>query len=252
MRNIKLELAFDGTNYHGWQRQNNNPTVQEEIEKAIERITCEFSSVLGCSRTDAGVHAENYVCNFTSNTSIDCFRLPLALNAVMPKDIRIYRAEDVPMEFHATLDATEKTYKYLVKNAAHQNPFLRNYAWHYPHTVDVDLMKSVIPHFCGTHDFTSFMCTDSDAKSPVRTVKSLSVEQKDDLLEFSITADGFLYNMVRIIVGTLIYVGNQKIPAEDIPMIMDAKDRRLAGVTAPAHGLRLYRIVYKGGEEVEG
>ena len=252
MRNIKLELAFDGTNYHGWQRQNNNPTVQEEIEKAIERITCEFSSVLGCSRTDAGVHAENYVCNFTSNTSIDCFRLPLALNAVMPKDIRIYRAEDVPPEFHATLDATEKTYKYLVKNAAHQNPFLRNYSWHYPHDVDVDLMQRVIPHFCGTHDFTSFMCTDSDAKSPVRTVKHLSVEKKDDLLEFSVTADGFLYNMVRIIVGTLIYVGNQKIPASDIPHILEAKDRRLAGVTAPAHGLRLYRIVYKGGEEVDG
>ena len=253
MRNIKLEMAFEGTNYHGWQRQFNNPTVQEELEQAIRRITCENSSVLGCSRTDAGVHAENYVSNFTTESSIDCYRLPLALNAVMPRDIRVYRAEDVPLSFHATLDAKEKTYRYLVKNAAHQNPFLRNFAWHYPHEIDIPRMKSVMPHFCGTHDFTSFMCTDSEAKTAVRTVKNLSVSPVDEngLLEFEITANGFLYNMVRIIVGTLVYVGNGKISAADIPSIIEAKDRRLAGITAPAHGLRLYRIVYEGGEQSE-
>ncbi len=244
MRNIKLHIAFEGTNYHGWQRQHDSITVQECLEKAIERITCEFSSVLGCSRTDAGVHAEHYCCNFTTESTIPCYRLPLALNAVLPKDIRVYEAEDVPLEFHATLDAKRKTYRYIVKNAAHQNPFLRNFSWHYPHDVDFELMKSVTHHFCGTHDFTSFMCTDSEAKSAVRTVHHLSVEQKDDLFIFEISADGFLYNMVRIIVGTLIYVGNKKIPAEDIPRIIEAKDRRLAGVTAPAQGLRLFKIEY--------
>ena len=252
MRNIRLNLAFDGTNYHGWQRQTNNPTVQEELERAIQRITCEESSVLGCSRTDAGVHAENYVCNFQTHSMIDCFRLPLALNAVMPRDIRVYSATEVPLDFHATLDATEKAYRYLVKNSAHQNPFLRNFAWHYPHAIDLDKIESVLRHFIGTHDFTSFMCTDSEAKTAVRTVKSLSLRVKDDgLLEFEISADGFLYNMVRIIVGTLIYVGNEKIPAEDIPSIILAKDRRIAGITAPAHGLRLYRITYEGGKEHE-
>lgn len=251
MRNIKLLMAFEGTNYHGWQRQFNNPTVQEELERAIRRITCEESAVTGCSRTDAGVHAENYICNFMTHSMIDCYRLPLALNAVMPRDIRVYHAQDVPEAFHATLDAKEKTYRYLVKNSAHQDPFLRNFAWHYPHAIDVSKMKSVLSCFIGTHDFTSFMCTESEAKTAVRTVKNLdfSYHKERDIFEFEITADGFLYNMVRIIVGTLIYVGNGKIAANAVPSIIEAKDRRVAGVTAPAHGLRLYRIVYEGGEE---
>lgn len=244
MRNLKLTIAFDGTDYFGWQRQNDRLTVQETIERAVSRITNAKTSVLGCSRTDAKVHAEEYVCNFMTESDISTYKLPLALNAVMPKDVRVFRCEEVPLSFHATLDATKKTYRYQVVNAPHQNPFLRNYAWHFPLPLDLEKMEGVTHHFLGEHDFTSFMCTDAEVKTAVRTIYDLNVTRNENCFSITVSANGFLYNMVRIIAGTLVYVGCGKIAPEEIPHIIEAKDRRLAGMTAPPHGLRLIKVDY--------
>lgn len=235
---------FDGTAYHGFQRQKNGITVQECLEKAIDKITGESVIVTGCGRTDAGVHAKGYVANFYSRTKIPVSKLPLAINANLNEDIRVVKAKKVPPDFNARKSAIKKTYVYKIYNAPVSDVFLRNYAWFYPAYLDFEKMKRAAAHFLGEHDFSAFMAAGSPVKSTVRTITGLGVAKKGSLIEIKITANGFLYNMARIIAGTLVYCGNGKIDPDSIPDIIKSGQRVKAGVTAPPEGLTLEKVYY--------
>ena len=237
---------YDGTAYHGFQRQKNGLTVQECLETAIEKLTGEKVNIIGCGRTDAGVHALNYTANFFSDTKIPAERLPLALNAYLPADIRVFSAADADTDFHSRFSATGKTYIYRIVTGNVYNVFLKNYSWFYPGKLNFEEMEKAASHFPGTHDFKAFMATGSPRKSTVRTISALNLFKKsEDEIEIEITADGFLYNMVRIIAGTLLYVGIGKIKEEEIPGIIESGDRVRAGVTAPPEGLALKETYYE-------
>lgn len=242
--NIMLELAYDGTAYHGWQRQNNALSVCEVLEGAIEKILKQKASVTGCSRTDAGVHALRYVCNFRAETAIPMEKLPAALHTKLPRDIRIYRAAEVPEDFHARFGAKSKTYVYKTCCDAVLTPFLRHYTYHFPYQIDFSKIRRAAGYFPGTHDFSAFMTQGSSQKTTIRTVNRLEVRQQGGLLEFEINANAYLYNMVRIIAGTLLYTGIGRIAPDDIPQLFETGDRRGAGITAGAQGLYLKEILY--------
>ncbi|MBQ9998131.1 MAG: tRNA pseudouridine(38-40) synthase TruA [Clostridia bacterium] len=242
---IKGNLAFDGTLYHGWQVQNNGITVQQKVEEALSKITGEDISVVGCSRTDAGVHAINYCVSFDSNTSVPLSNLPLAVNTFLPPDIRFYSFEKAPDDFNARYSAKSKTYIYKTVCDRVLSPFLNNHAYHFPHKINIDDIKTAAQYFLGTHDFSAFMATGGSQKTTVRTVNSLEVYEADGTLNFEINANAYLYNMVRIISGTLLYVGCGKIKANDIPHIIESTDRTKAGITAPPEGLHLKEIFYE-------
>ena len=242
--NILIMLMYDGTAYHGFQRQKNGITVQEALEHAVYKITGEKTAVSGCGRTDAGVHAVKYGATFKSNTRIPVDKLPLALNSALPDDIRVTEAFFVSDEFHPVFSLTAKTYRYKILSRKTCDVFLRNYAWFYPGTLDINKMREAAVHFLGTHDFSGFMATGSNVKTTVRTVKRLDIEEKDGEIDIYISADGFLYNMVRIITGTLVAVGVGKIDPRELPGIIASCDRTRAGATAPPQGLSLYSIEY--------
>ncbi len=244
MANIRLWLCFDGTDFHGYQRQKNGYTVQEAIEEAIEKITGFVSPVIGCSRTDAGVHAKRYCANFLSNTHIPMEKMPLALNTALPESIRILKSEYVPNEFHATFSAKEKTYEYLINTNKIANPFLARYCWHFAYNIQLPAMRDAADLLLGTHDFSAFMASGGQTKTTVRTVKSINLTEDDGVIRMQITADGFLYNMVRIITGTLVYCGIGKLSVEKIGELLKSGDRSQAGITAPPQGLSLLSIVY--------
>ncbi len=243
-RNIRLELMYDGTAYHGFQRQKNGLTIQECIENAIKKLTGEESVLYGCGRTDAGVHAENYTANFRSFCRIPCENLPAALNTALPEDIRVFSACDAPAEFHSRYGAVEKTYAYRIFTGRVQNVFMRNYSWFFPSEPDLDEMRRAAAYFLGEHDFKAFMSSGSPRKSTVRKITDLKVVKDGDLFEIEVSANGFLYNMVRIIAGTLMYVGCRRIRPDDIPKIIESGKRENAGVTAPPQGLRLKKVLY--------
>lgn len=242
--NYKLCLSYDGTAYHGWQKQNNAMTVCETMENAIEKIFKHKADVTGCSRTDAGVHAINYVCNFKSDLIIPLKKLPLALNTKLPADVRVKTAEEADEDFNSRFSAKSKTYVYKTCHREILNPFFRNYAYHFPYNVDVEKIKRAAPFFQGTHDFSGFMTQGSNQKTTIRTVNYLDVRSCDDIIEFEINANAYLYNMVRIISGTLLYVGIGRIGWEEIPDIIKSCDRRRAGITAEPQGLYLKDISY--------
>lgn len=242
--NYKLTLKYDGTEYHGWQRQPNGITVQEVLEDALQNVFKKKIVVTGCSRTDAGVHAAMHVSNFKCESSIPTDKIPLVLNMYLPRDIRACACETVDENFNARYNTVEKTYKYRILNCEHNDPFIGRYAWHYPIKLDVDKMKEAATYMVGERDFTAFMASGSSAKTTVRNLKRAEVEKDGDLITITVTANGFLYNMVRIITGTLVYVGNGKLMAKEVKKILDEKDRRLGGVTAPPEGLRLEEVVY--------
>lgn len=243
-RNIKLELMYDGTAYHGFQRQKNGITIQECVENAIKKLTGENAVLYGCGRTDAGVHAESYTANFHSVCRIPCENLPAALNTVLPDDIRVFAAADVSPEFHSRYGAVEKTYAYRIYTGRVQDVFERNYSWFFPSEPDLTEMRRAAAHFLGEHDFKAFMSSGSPRKTTVRKITEIKVGKEGELFEIEISANGFLYNMVRIIAGTLIYVGCGRIKADDIPGIIASGERVRAGVTAPPQGLRLKKILY--------
>ncbi|MBZ4654420.1 MAG: tRNA pseudouridine synthase [Peptococcaceae bacterium] len=247
MRNIKLLLAYDGTNYHGFQKQNNTrlKTIQGTLEDALRVLTKEEVKVIGSGRTDAGVHAQGQVVNFLSHTTIPPERFPLALNSVLPSDIVVWKAEDVPQEFHARFDAVKKTYRYTIYNDRHLSPFLRYFAYHVPVPLDIEKMSAGAREFQGTHDFRGFCAKDTAVKDFVRTIYTCRVEKEGPLVIFTVTGDGFLYNMVRIMTGTLIEVGQGKRLPEEIPDLLAAKERKLAGATVPPQGLCLWSVEYK-------
>ena len=242
--NYRLNLAYDGTAYHGWQKQNNAVAVSDVVEQGIEKIFKHNIDLVGCSRTDAGVHAINYVCNFKSDLEIPVDRIPLAINTKLPADIRVKSAEVVDEDFNSRFSAHSKTYLYKTCCSKILNPFLRNYAYHFPYEIDMDKIIKATKHFVGTHDFAGFMTQGSSQHTTVRTVNFLNAVKKDDVIEFEINANAYLYNMVRIISGTLLYVGIGKISPDDIPDIIKSCDRTRGGITAEPQGLYLKEILY--------
>ncbi len=244
MRNIVIRLMFDGAAYHGFQRQHNGVTVQEKLEDAVFAITGARTPVIGCSRTDAGVHARSYVAMFESETNIEMEKLPKALNSALPEDIRVLGARTAPEGFHPIFSAIEKTYEYTIVNRRVSDVFRRAYTWFYPSLLNVSHMQEAARHFLGEHDFCAFMAAGGSAKTSVRHIRELTVSEEDGIIRIRITANGFLYNMVRIITGTLVYVGNGKLTPSDIPEIIASGDRRRAGITAPPEGLALVSTVY--------
>lgn len=244
MNNIKLTIEYDGTNYYGWQRQKDKISIQEAIESAIASITKENIEVIGSSRTDAGVHAKGFVANFKTSSSVPPNRFREALNTKLPDDIVIIKSEAVNDEFHARYNAKGKTYEYNLLNSEAPSALFRNYSYQPKYNLDVNAMKEAAKYFIGTHDFIAFRTQGSSVKGTIRTIFDLKVEEEDKIIKISVTGDGFLYNMVRIIVGTLIRVGRNKIPASSIIDIINKKDRALAGDCVPPNGLVLKEVYY--------
>ncbi len=242
--NYRLNLMYEGTHYAGWQRQPNAKTVQGELEKALSVITREEITTFGVSRTDAGVHAMDYTANFHSQNVLEPYKIMRGANALLPDDIRLTDFVPCPEDFHARFDAEKKTYLYRMDLSKYGNVFYKNFVWHLPHNLDIDKMQKAAQHFLGTHDFSGFMAQGGSSKTFDRTIFESTLYLEGDLLTYRITGDGFLYNMVRIISGTLVAVGKGKIESEDIPAIIASKDRVKAGMTAPAKGLTLLRAYY--------
>ena len=246
MRNILVTLKYDGKPYHGWQVQNNAVTVQETFQNGLEWILGERPDIKGCSRTDAGVHANQYCLNFRTQHRIPCERLVPALNSRLPKSIAVLKAEEVPEEFHARYSCRGKEYLYRIWNDAIRDPFLDGYALHYWYPLHLDRMNEAGRYLLGRHDFTSFCTVDSRREKGDfhRTVTALEVVREGAMVTVRIQADGFLYNMVRIIVGTLLAVSQGKLEPSEMPQILAALDRTRAGVTVPPDGLYLNKVIY--------
>lgn len=247
-RNIMVTISYDGSAYHGWQVQKNALTIQEVFQNALFKIIKEKTDIKGCSRTDTGVHAKMYVINFKTNCKIECKNLILALNKFLPSDIAAIDCKEVENEFHARYSCVSKEYIYKIWHNRIKNPFLNKRALHYWYPLDIEELNKAAKYFLGSHDFTAFSTLDKrETKNMVRTIKYFDVYKSTDdenIVEFKVKADGFLYNMVRIMVGTLLRVAQGKIKKEDIPKIIDSKNRSKAGPTAPAEGLYLNKIFY--------
>lgn len=244
MKNIKLTIEYDGTKYHGWQIQANVVTVQGVLMRAIRGLTGKDTNLVGCSRTDVGVHALGQVANFITESGIPPDRFSYALNRMLPEDIVIKKSEEVSMDFHSRYCAKGKTYRYIFYNSQFPSALLRHRAYHISHTIDVEAMQEAAHFFLGTHDFSAFRSSGSDTKTSERTITELTLSENDKIIEMTITGDGFLYNMVRIIAGTLVEVGSGKLKPEEIPDIIKSLERKRAGRTAPSHGLYLVEIFY--------
>jgi tRNA pseudouridine38-40 synthase len=244
MRNIKLTIEYEGTNYAGWQRQKNAITVQQKLEESIKKLTGEAIETIGSSRTDAGVHARGFAANFFTNSNILASSFREAINSKLPDDIVILKSDEAEKDFHARYSCVGKQYSYTILNRAQPSALERNYVYHYKRPLDFELMKEGCSFFLGKHDFSAFKSTGSSVKTSIRTVHKAWIEKNGDKLAFYVEADGFLYNMVRIMAGTLIDVGIGKIFPEDISKILSSKDRKMAGNTAPARGLCLEFVYY--------
>jgi len=246
MRRLALRMKYRGTNYHGWQRQEKDVTIQEKLEEAL-RITCEEDiSVVGCGRTDAGVHAWTYCVSFDSHTKIPLDRLPLALNARLPEDIAVQKAVEAPSDFNAISSCVKKEYTYQICNSRIRDPFLAPVAYFYPKPLNLERMASAAEAFVGTHDFRAVRSVGTETRTTIRTVHYFTVERVGDLILLRVCADGFLYNMARAMVGTLLYVAEGKIEPEEIPHLLEHGDRRKTGPTAPPQGLALSKLWYAG------
>jgi tRNA pseudouridine38-40 synthase len=259
MRNIRLLVSYDGTDFHGWQRQPKLPTIQECLESALSRLTNERTCVWGSGRTDAGVHALSQFANFKTACPIPCENLVKALNDLLPPSVRVKQAAEASDDFHARYHARSKTYRYRILLAPVCSPFLWRFVCHHPFPLDVRAMAEAARHFEGTHDFTAFAAVsdrDSEAASlagsreagseMVRTIFSshLTKRLRTSILIYKVSGNGFLHHMVRNIVGTLMEVGRGRLVPTDIPRILKARDRTLAGPTAPAAGLCLVKVDY--------
>ena len=244
MRNIKLTIEYDGTSYGGWQKQKNNRTIQQCIEEAIKLLTGEEVELIGSSRTDAGVHAKGMVANFITNSKIPADKFREAINTKLPDDIGIIKSEEVDKNFHSRYDSKGKTYCYTLVNRYEKVCIGRNYVYQVRDELNYNLMKEAAKYFLGKHDFKAFKTNGSSVKTSVRTINGLELELKGDVIKIFVSADGFLYNMVRIIVGTLIEVGKGKIKPEDIESIIKNGDRSKAGPCVPPNGLVLEKVFY--------
>lgn len=239
-----LITEYEGTAYHGWQVQKNGITVQEVLEKAISRITNTKTHVLSSGRTDAGVHAEGMPAHFVTESKMQPHEIQLALNSLLPHDISIREVREVPMSFNARGSAKRKLYRYTILNRDYPSALNFRRSWFIPHELDIDAMRRAAKYLQGRHDFTSFRAGNCNAKSPVRTLDRVAISKKDGYLIFEFEGKGFLKHMVRNFMGTLVYVGRKKIPARQVKTILKALNRRVAGPTAPSHGLCLIRVEY--------
>jgi tRNA pseudouridine38-40 synthase len=244
MRNLRLTVEYDGTEFHGWQRQPGLRTVQGELEKAVEATTGVRTTCTASGRTDAGVHALGQVVQLYSPTRLATEVVVRALNAHLPPDVRVIDAADMPQAWHATLDAVSKRYRYRIDNRSIARPFLLRYAWHVRNRLDEAAMRRAAAALRGRHDFRSFETEWPNRTSSVRTILDVAVDRDGDDVAIEVEADGFLYNMVRAITGSLVLVGGGRRPETWIAEIVAAEDRRAAGPTAPPQGLYLIRVDY--------
>lgn len=245
MRNIKLVIEYDGKEFNGWQKQPNKLNIQGTIEKAIEAITKEKVELMASGRTDAGVHALGQVANFKTNSNIPIDKFAIAINSNLKKSIIIKSAEEVDEKFHSRLSCKKKTYRYIMNNSKYGTAIYRNLETCIKEKLDIEKMKEAVKYFEGEHDFKAFKASGTSSKSSVRTIyKAEVIEKENDRIYVELTGNGFLYNMVRIIVGTLVEVGMGKIEPQDIKGIIDSKDRKNAGKTLPPQGLYLLRVEY--------
>ena len=243
MNNIKLVIEYDGTNYAGWQQQKNGITIHETLRKAIERVVTEDITLQGSGRTDAGTHAVGQVANFKTKSNIPIYNLVQAINSYLPKDIVVKSAKKVPEKFHSRYSAKSKTYRYTILNSNIRNAIGRNYCLHYSTYLDIEKMRKASKVLLGKHDFSAFK-SKSDVISSVRTMMKLEIKKKGRLLVFTVEADGFLYKMVRSIVGTLIEVGKGKMTVAEFKKIVKSGTRAKAGNTVTANGLCLLKVKY--------
>ena len=244
MRNIALRLKYDGSAYHGWQVQKTDVSVAETVEKALAKVVKHPVRVVGCGRTDAGVHALRYCANFRTDCRIPLERIPLAVNSRLPMDIAVSAAVEAPESFNAIGSCIKKEYIYKLFNSPIRDPFLEKRVCFYPQHLDLERMQRAAAAFEGTHDFKAVRSVGTETKTTVRTVHWCRVEQEGALITVSVCADGFLYNMCRAIVGTLVYASYGKLEPEEIPGLLEKGDRRLTGPTMPPQGLYLNRVWY--------
>ena len=246
MKNIALRLSYDGSNYHGWQVQKTEVSVAETLETALTKICGHPVKTVGCGRTDAGVHALRYCANFRTDSTIPIERFPLAVNSRLPADIAVTDAVEAPEDFNAIGSCIKKEYIYKILNRTIRDPFLETRVCFYPQRLDLERMQAAARAFEGTHDFRAVRSLGTETKTTVRTVHWCRAEKDGDLITVSVCADGFLYNMCRAMVGTMVYASYGKLEPEDIPALLAAGDRRLTGPTMPPQGLYLNRIWYNG------
>lgn len=244
MKNLLLTISYDGSNYHGWQVQKNAVTVQEVFQNAVKKLFKQNIDIKGCSRTDSGVHANKYCVSFKADTDIPCENIIMALNSYLPDDIAVLNCTDMDIDFHARYNVVKKEYVYIINNSKIRNPFLRNYAFWYRYDIDTDYLNEQAQAFVGTYDYSGFCSANSGVEDTVRTVYSFEVSRKGDMVYFKVSADGFLYNMVRIMVGTLLFVNEGKIKKDELKNVILSKNRKLAGKTAPPQGLYLNDVIY--------
>ncbi|MFC4765918.1 tRNA pseudouridine(38-40) synthase TruA [Effusibacillus consociatus] len=244
MRNIKLTVSYEGTDFHGFQVQPGLRTVQGELELALQKLTGEPVQVIGSGRTDAGVHAWGQIVNFHTASRIPTEKWAIALNVNLPQDLVVRAAEEVPESFHARFDAVGKIYRYQIDRGMFPDVFARRYAWHVPYLLDIEKMRKAAEYLVGELDFTSFCNAGTPLEDKVREIQQVTLVERGNLLSITVQGSGFLWNMVRIIAGTLTDVGKGRIDPERIPEMLQALDRTKAGVTAPAHGLTLIEVLY--------
>ncbi len=244
MRNFKVTIWYCGSAYHGWQIQNNSLTIQEIFQKCLSDLLDQPTAVNGCSRTDAGVHAREYVLNFTTDSTITCRGIVFGMNSRLPDDIGVKSCEEVPLDFHARFDCKGKEYEYLIHNSEYKNPFYMNTAYRSWYPIDEKKLDSAAKDFIGEHDFKAMCSAECTKDNTVRTIKSFDVHRQGDMVTFTVSGDGFLYNMVRIMVGTLLFINEGKLEQGDIPRIIQSRDRTKAGRTVPPQGLYLNKVFY--------
>ena len=248
MRNLKVMTAYRGTKYHGFQRQANAVTVQEVLERAVSKVLNEPVTIIGCSRTDTGVHANNFCFNVKTESNIRTLGFCRGVNGELPDDISILSCEDVPLDFHARYDCKGKEYIYRMHCRESKDPFSADLAFHYRRRFDIERARAAAACLVGTHDFASFCADCTNVSTTVRTIYSLEIENSGDSVIMLVKGNGFLYNMIRIIAGTLLDINEGKLAPEDMPEILAARDRLRAGRTAMAHGLYLNRVFYSEDE----
>lgn len=247
MENIKLTIRYDGNKFNGFQRQAQQPnsrTVQQILEEAFSALYKEEVIVIGAGRTDKGVHAKNQVCNIKVKGKIPIEKIPLAVNSLLPSDLSVMKTELVEDEFHSRYSAKGKIYKYQILSHKVRDPFIRNNSWHVPIPLNLEEMQKATKYFVGTHNFKAFCSAKSGKSDFIRTIEWLKIDKQNNIISITIKGNGFLYNMVRIIVGTLVDIGHGKYPHHEVKAILESQERKRSGATAPAHGLCLEEIIY--------
>ena len=245
MKNIKLTIEYDGKDFNGWQKQPNKLNIQGEIERAIKEITGEDVDLIASGRTDAGVHSFGQIANFKTNSNLPSEKFAVALNTKLKKSIRIQKSEEVEEQFHARYNCKQKTYRYIINNGENASAIYRNLEYFIPNKLNVEKMNQAIKYFEGEHDFKAFKASGTSSKSSVRKIYKTQIREENDRIIIELTGNGFLYNMVRIIAGTLVEVGLGKIEPSQIPAIIESKDRKKAGKTLPPYALYLMKVEYE-------